>query len=734
MATKLALDDPFYKEHASKLLLVPAGMDYTLRSEEHQAIDRLSPYIDFKDKTILLSSGDPEETFIPLAGLGQSILKHSNAKSVTLGANEKYINWASVFAGRLNTINLNTVKQEKLNSFDIRINLSLFPFKRECPTTSGFIRAGKFTGWEGPITKPTIDIDLGSIKRVSDKLHKSFGLKTNRKLAVIHPAFDPLLNWGRRKWIDVSESLAQQNWNVVWVEVLSMDYGYNRMRNDSKYYAVKWYSDLIPKEIAALVDMSDLVISPSSIMLHLAGCLNKKVIGLWGNQAPPKGLNEEYPTHIEVNGDAHCAPCNKTVLADHCPWMFQGKSPLCLDNIAVKDVIKHVDETYPIHSHPPFKIEGDLKLKNSGLNVIVVQRHFGENYFGGSYYTTDLIRALLENDNTSVTLYVDQEPISANDHGLLNHPNVSIVHDPSLAGYQSFPANLFDLAITMPFDSTEVGLYWKTKHDLPVIACVYETHNYIEETAKAHKTFGLPSLGQRHFEEFRYNLTKVDHIFTLCDYIADKTLQWDLRISPQQVTAVSPSPNMGVISKFDPINLRDRAHEVVAISRYTPYKRYDLLARAMRALPEEDRPLLTMVGMGLQKAQEEGLFLGLQHQVFDGISDVKKFEILTRAKVLVHASDFEGFGLPPLEAMACGTPVICSNIPILQSIYGDAAIYFERGDHRSLRNKLIALLNDLDLQEELAERGKKIVFKHSPEQMRENIFAAINKVQDLRRN
>ena len=81
------------------------------------------------------------------------------------------------------------------------------------------------------------------------------------------------------------------------------------------------------------------------------------------------------------------------------------------------------------------------------------------------------------------------------------------------------------------------------------------------------------------------------------------------------------------------------------------------------------------------------------------------------ATVFVFPSLFEGFGLPVIEAMACGTPVICSNVTSLPEVAGDAAILFDpaqRGggtSRASLRSALERVLHDEALQAELREKG-----------------------------
>jgi glycosyltransferase involved in cell wall biosynthesis len=62
------------------------------------------------------------------------------------------------------------------------------------------------------------------------------------------------------------------------------------------------------------------------------------------------------------------------------------------------------------------------------------------------------------------------------------------------------------------------------------------------------------------------------------------------------------------------------------------------------------------------------------------------------AELFVYVSLYEGFGLPPLEAMACGTPVLASDIPVHREILGDAALYVEPRGAKKIAERLEALL------------------------------------------
>jgi glycosyltransferase involved in cell wall biosynthesis len=76
------------------------------------------------------------------------------------------------------------------------------------------------------------------------------------------------------------------------------------------------------------------------------------------------------------------------------------------------------------------------------------------------------------------------------------------------------------------------------------------------------------------------------------------------------------------------------------------------------------------------------------------------------AEMLVYPSFYEGFGLPPLEAMACGTPVIASDRPSMPEILDDAALLVSQGDPKEMARAMTSVLEDPALRKSLIERGK----------------------------
>jgi glycosyltransferase involved in cell wall biosynthesis len=87
------------------------------------------------------------------------------------------------------------------------------------------------------------------------------------------------------------------------------------------------------------------------------------------------------------------------------------------------------------------------------------------------------------------------------------------------------------------------------------------------------------------------------------------------------------------------------------------------------------------------------------------ISDEELAILYNSAVVFVYPSFYEGFGLPNIEAMACGCPVITSDIPVMKEICGDAACYVNPYEIESIKDGIIKVLEDKDFRNELVQKG-----------------------------
>jgi glycosyltransferase involved in cell wall biosynthesis len=140
-----------------------------------------------------------------------------------------------------------------------------------------------------------------------------------------------------------------------------------------------------------------------------------------------------------------------------------------------------------------------------------------------------------------------------------------------------------------------------------------------------------------------------------------------------------------------------------------PRKNLPTLLRAFSALPNELRPALVLAGASVPWNPEGRIALadalerlpahsGGRVILTGYVGDPDRAPLYTGAEALAFPSRYEGFGLPVLEAMACGTPVVTSNVSALPEIAGDDAVLVDPEDAGSIAEGLRRVLEDEGLR------------------------------------
>ena len=151
---------------------------------------------------------------------------------------------------------------------------------------------------------------------------------------------------------------------------------------------------------------------------------------------------------------------------------------------------------------------------------------------------------------------------------------------------------------------------------------------------------------------------------------------------------------------------------VLYMGTLEPRKNLPALLEAYGALFSSDFRPPPLVVAGRKGWLYEPIFrqfraLGLESHVLftDWVADEDLPTLLTAASLFVYPSLYEGFGLPPLEALACGTPVVCSNTSSLPEVVGQAGLLVDPQDIAGLAEAMRRVLTDPELQAELRARG-----------------------------
>lgn len=150
-----------------------------------------------------------------------------------------------------------------------------------------------------------------------------------------------------------------------------------------------------------------------------------------------------------------------------------------------------------------------------------------------------------------------------------------------------------------------------------------------------------------------------------------------------------------------------------------PHKNLEGLIKVFKEV-KKSKPDLQLVLVGKEdyfynRVKEYANKLGLTKEVlFPGYVSDEKLEILfQKALAYVFPSFYEGFGLPPLEAMAKGCPVVSSDKSCLPEVLGEAALYFNPENENEMKSRILKIIEDKKLRQELIQKGFNQVKKYS---------------------
>ncbi|MBI4401106.1 MAG: glycosyltransferase family 4 protein [Nitrospirae bacterium] len=178
---------------------------------------------------------------------------------------------------------------------------------------------------------------------------------------------------------------------------------------------------------------------------------------------------------------------------------------------------------------------------------------------------------------------------------------------------------------------------------------------------------------------------------------------------------------------------RERPY-VFCVAGADPTKNVETLVEAFARLPLSlrDGHDLVLAGDFRRRAdlREHIARAGLEKQaIFTGmVSDERLIELYRHARLFVFPSRYEGFGLPVLEAMACGCPVVSSNASSLPEVAGDAAILLDPMDVNGFTCEMERILTDPALHRNLRERGLAQAARFSWDRTAREMIAVYEKV------
>ena len=221
----------------------------------------------------------------------------------------------------------------------------------------------------------------------------------------------------------------------------------------------------------------------------------------------------------------------------------------------------------------------------------------------------------------------------------------------------------------------------------------------------------------RYFKKhFWKKIKKADRIIVISDFIREEAIHL-FGFSEDQLTAIHlgfDSDIFKVYTRQDLLLIKNKYHLpgnfILFVGSIEPRKNLRTLLRAYLDLEGPIRKEFKIVLVGfkgweneeivslIQKLKSDVLYLGY-------VPDNELGKFYNLASLFVYPSFYEGFGLPPLEAMACGCPVIVSNVASLPEVCGEAVFYVDPNDIGCITQGMNRVLNDETLRKSLIMKG-----------------------------
>jgi len=362
------------------------------------------------------------------------------------------------------------------------------------------------------------------------------------------------------------------------------------------------------------------------------------------------------------------------------------------------------------------------------MRIAIDARWIFPEISGIGNYTRQLIRQLtrIDRDSEYLILFQDSSLLSrtVSETGIGEAPNFETV----CVSYGVFsPASQFLLPLFLK--RRKVDLFHSPNYMIPLLAFPRRRAGQIRAVTTIHDLIPMifpdhapKSRKSRVFPLFRRIMLEVgarsDAIITVSKASRNDIIS-HLRIPPEREDKVLAIYN-GVSDLFKPSHDRgavgrsktNAPRKILYVGRADPYKNLATLIKAVRILRDtfESPVSLKIAGSPDPRYPDpERLVrqLGLSDIVkWTGyVSDLKLVEAYQTADLLVHPARYEGFGLQIIEAMACGTPVVCSNRGALKEVAGDAAILVDPDDEIKLAGAIVEVLSQPSLAVEMSRKG-----------------------------
>lgn len=214
-------------------------------------------------------------------------------------------------------------------------------------------------------------------------------------------------------------------------------------------------------------------------------------------------------------------------------------------------------------------------------------------------------------------------------------------------------------------------------------------------------------------------------IITVSEFSKSEIQKW-LKIHDSKFTIIHNAVSASLTNVKSIEGLVKNSNYILTVSSLDPRKNLASIYKAFEELKPKNTELVLAGGKSSMFNFKD--IENLKINSVGYVSDIELASLYKNATAFFYLSLYEGFGIPPLEAMSFGCPVILSDIPVFREVYGDAAIFVKPDDISAIKNAINSILNDEKLRDGLKQKGYERANKFSWDLSANKLKIAINQI------
>tara|TARA_B100000965_G_scaffold172112_1_gene143717 strand:+ start:1973 stop:3049 length:1077 start_codon:yes stop_codon:yes gene_type:complete len=338
-------------------------------------------------------------------------------------------------------------------------------------------------------------------------------------------------------------------------------------------------------------------------------------------------------------------------------------------------------------------------------NKIVIDIRMIENSGIGTYIQNIIPKIINSLTNYNFLLLTNNKNNYSNFFKKIKHNNYSIITLKS--NIYTFSEQL-EIPLKLP---KKFLLYWSPHYNIPILlnrnilVTIHDIYHLVDNS--------IFNIFRKLYCFFMLKIIKNKrcNIITVSNFSKKEILK-HTKIKNNKITVIYN----GLEKKWNSTNNYYNTNNILYVGNFKKHKNISLIIKSFINLKNKNNINLYIVGGQIESLDNESINIINNHKniyIINYSNTIDLMDYYNSSRLYILASTYEGFGFTPLEAMACGCPVLASKVASIPEICSDGAFYFENNNYHDLTEKIEYLFNNKSFTDKLVQKGYEVSKRYS---------------------